>query len=157
MKLLEKYLHNSVALQSLKDLGRLTYVMLLNLFKHLVGLLGQGISPTWGLYLHRTAQHRKTRTNIHASNDVRTHNPNFRAIKAHALDRAATVTGTKLRASGSQQIRTTLQQRSPSKWRQLRTRSIVKLAPLYRWCKAHGKGGGGCVLRWPWSMQFGDG
>jgi len=25
---------------------------------HLVGLLGRGISPTQGLYLHRTTQHR---------------------------------------------------------------------------------------------------
>jgi len=28
----------------------------MNLFGHLVGLLGRGISPTQGLYLHRTTQ-----------------------------------------------------------------------------------------------------
>jgi hypothetical protein len=39
---------------------------LMNLFRHMVGLLGRGISPTQGLYLHRTTQHRKTRTHIHA-------------------------------------------------------------------------------------------
>jgi hypothetical protein len=31
----------------------------MNLFGQLVGLLGWGISPTQGLYLHRTTQHRK--------------------------------------------------------------------------------------------------
>jgi hypothetical protein len=30
--------------------------------RHLVGLLGGGISPAQGLYLHRTTQHRKTQT-----------------------------------------------------------------------------------------------
>jgi len=40
----------------------------------MVGLLGQGISPSQGLYLHRTAQHRKMRTFIHASG-IWTHDP----------------------------------------------------------------------------------
>jgi hypothetical protein len=40
--------------------------------RHLVGLLGWGISPTQGLYLHRTTQHRKTQTNIHAPSSIRT-------------------------------------------------------------------------------------
>jgi len=31
----------------------------MNLFGQLVGLLGRGFSPTQGLYLHRTTQHRK--------------------------------------------------------------------------------------------------
>jgi hypothetical protein len=31
-------------------------------FRHLVGLLGRVISPSQGLYLHRTTQHRKTKT-----------------------------------------------------------------------------------------------
>jgi hypothetical protein len=56
----------SVALQSLKDLGRLTYRWFLELFRHMVGLLGRVINPSQGLYLHRTTQHRKTRTDIHA-------------------------------------------------------------------------------------------
>jgi hypothetical protein len=34
----------------------------------MVGLLGRVISPSQGLYLHRTTQHRNTRTNIHAQN-----------------------------------------------------------------------------------------
>jgi hypothetical protein len=38
-------------------------------FGHLVGLFGRGIIPTQGLYLHRTTQHRKTRTHIHAPSD----------------------------------------------------------------------------------------
>jgi hypothetical protein len=33
------------------------------------------ISPSQGLYLHRTTQHRKTRTNIHALSGIRTHDP----------------------------------------------------------------------------------
>jgi hypothetical protein len=33
---------------------------LMNLFGQLVGLLGREISPTQGLYLHRTTQHRKS-------------------------------------------------------------------------------------------------
>jgi hypothetical protein len=41
-------------------------------FQHLVGFPGRGFSPTQGLYLHRTAQHRKTRTNIHAFSGIRT-------------------------------------------------------------------------------------
>jgi hypothetical protein len=58
------------ALQSLKDLGRLTYRRFLELFRHMVGLLGRVISPSQGLYLHRTTQHRKSRTNIHAYDAV---------------------------------------------------------------------------------------
>jgi hypothetical protein len=62
-----------VALQSLKDLGRLTYKWFLELFRHMVGLLGGVISPSQGLYLRRTTQHRNTRTNIYALSGVRTH------------------------------------------------------------------------------------
>jgi hypothetical protein len=50
-----------VALQSLKDPSHLTYTRFLELFRHMVGLLGRVISPSQGLYLHRTTQHRKTR------------------------------------------------------------------------------------------------
>jgi hypothetical protein len=50
-----------VALQSLKNLGRLTSRRFLELFRHKVGLLGRVISPSQGLYLHRTTQHRKRR------------------------------------------------------------------------------------------------
>jgi hypothetical protein len=50
-----------VALQSFLDPGRLTYRRFLELFRHMVGLLGRVISPSQGLYLHRTTQHRKTR------------------------------------------------------------------------------------------------
>jgi hypothetical protein len=46
------------ALQSLKDLGRFTYRIFLELFRHMVGLLGRVISPSQGLYLHRTTQHK---------------------------------------------------------------------------------------------------
>jgi hypothetical protein len=41
------------------DLGRLTYRRFLELFRHVVGLLGRVISPSQGLYLHRTKQHKK--------------------------------------------------------------------------------------------------
>jgi hypothetical protein len=43
------------------DPGRLAYGRFLELFRHMVGLLGRVISPSQGLYLHRTTQHRKTR------------------------------------------------------------------------------------------------
>jgi hypothetical protein len=57
--------------------------------RHLVWLPGRGISPTQGLYLHTTAQHRKTRTHIHALRGIRTQNLSIQAAKI--LDRAATV------------------------------------------------------------------
>jgi hypothetical protein len=82
-----------VVLQSLKDLGRLTYKRFLELVRYTVGLLGRVISPSQGLYLHRTTQHRKTRTNIHALSGIRTHNPSNQPAKTHASDRTATVTG----------------------------------------------------------------
>jgi len=53
----------------------------MNQFRHLVGLLGRGISPTQGLYLHSTTQHRKTRTHIHASSGIRTPDPSVRALE----------------------------------------------------------------------------
>jgi hypothetical protein len=81
----------SVALQSFKDLGRITYERFLKLFRHLVGLLGRVINQSQGLYLHRTTQHRKTRTNIHAPSGIRTHDSCVPAIKAHAPDCKATV------------------------------------------------------------------
>jgi hypothetical protein len=64
-----------VALQSLMNLGRLTYRRFLELFRHMVGLLERVISPSQGLYLHRTTQHRKTRTNIRAFSGIRIHDP----------------------------------------------------------------------------------
>jgi hypothetical protein len=83
----------SVALQSLKDVGLLTYRKFLELFRHMVGLLGRVISPSQSLYLHRTTQHRETRTNIHALSGIRTHDPSNQPAKTHAPDRMATVTG----------------------------------------------------------------
>jgi hypothetical protein len=35
---------------------RIYFLKFMNLFRQLVGLLGGGISPTQGLYLHRTTQ-----------------------------------------------------------------------------------------------------
>jgi len=40
--------------------------------------LGQGISPTKGLYLHGTTQHTKTQTHIHALNGIQTHDSSVR-------------------------------------------------------------------------------
>jgi len=54
---------------------------LMNLFGHSVGLLGQGISPTQGLCLHRTTKHGKTRTHSHASSEIRTRDPSVRAVE----------------------------------------------------------------------------
>jgi hypothetical protein len=55
-----------------------------NHLRHLVRLLGRGISPSQCLYLHRTTQRRKTRTNIHASSGIRTHVLHVGAIKDRA-------------------------------------------------------------------------
>jgi hypothetical protein len=82
-----------VVLQSLKDLGRLTYRRFLELVRHKVGLLGQVISPSQGLYLHKTIQHRKTRTNIHAFSGIRTQDPSNQPAKTHTSHRTVTVTG----------------------------------------------------------------
>jgi len=53
----------------------------MNLFGHLVGLLGRGVGPTQGLYLHRTTRHRKTQKHIHASSEIRTHDSSVRAVE----------------------------------------------------------------------------
>jgi hypothetical protein len=87
-----KFIFFPVALQSLKDLGRLIYRRFLELFRQMVGLLGRVISPSQGLYLHRKTQNRKTRTNIHALSGIRTHDPSNQPAKTHASDRTATVT-----------------------------------------------------------------
>jgi hypothetical protein len=47
----------------------------------MVGLLGRVIGSTQGPYLHRTTQHRKTRTHIHVSSGIRTHDPSVRAAE----------------------------------------------------------------------------
>jgi hypothetical protein len=83
----------SVAVQSLKDPGRLTYRRFLELFSLTVGLLGRVISRSQSLYLHRTTQHRKMRTNIHTLSGIRTHDPSNQPAKIHASDRTATGTG----------------------------------------------------------------
>jgi hypothetical protein len=44
----------------------------INPFRYFGTLLGWGIGPSQGLYLYRGAQHRKTRTYIHASSGTRT-------------------------------------------------------------------------------------
>jgi hypothetical protein len=59
----------------------------------LVGLPGRGISPKQGLYLHRTPQKGKTRTNIHALSGILTLNPSMQTVKTYASDRVAAVSG----------------------------------------------------------------
>jgi hypothetical protein len=66
----------------------------------MVGLLGRVISASQGLYLHRTTQHRKTRTNIHALNGIRTHDPSNQPAKTHSSDRTAAATGGRKFTSG---------------------------------------------------------
>jgi hypothetical protein len=60
---------------------KLTSEIYESVFGHLVGLFGRGINPSQGHYLHRTAQHRKTRTHIHASSGFRTQDPSVRAVE----------------------------------------------------------------------------
>jgi hypothetical protein len=53
----------------------------LDLFTQSVGLLGRGISPSKGRYMH-TEQHKhriNAHTDIHALNGIRTHGPSVRA------------------------------------------------------------------------------
>jgi hypothetical protein len=64
-----------------------------NQFKHLAGLLGRVVSPSQSLCLHRTVQHRKTKTYIHALSGIRTRDSSIQAAKTHAPDRAATEMG----------------------------------------------------------------
>jgi hypothetical protein len=82
-----------VALQSFWILAASHVGGFLNYFRHMVGLLGWVISPLQGLYLHRTTQHKKTRTDIFALSGTRTHDPSNQPAKTHALDCTATVTG----------------------------------------------------------------
>jgi hypothetical protein len=104
----------SAVLQSLKDPGRLTYRRFLELFRHMVGLLGRVIGPSQGLYLHRTTQHRKTRANIHALSGIRTHDNSNQSAKTHASDRTA-VTGI-----------------YPYTWSKLAVHCIIKYSTVHR-------------------------
>jgi hypothetical protein len=60
------------------------FLKLMNIFGQLVGLLGRGISPTQGLYLHRATQYIKTWTHILASSGIRTRNHSVRAAEDSA-------------------------------------------------------------------------
>jgi hypothetical protein len=53
-----------------------------------VKLLGWGISAKQGLYLHRTARHRKTK--IHAVSGIQTRDLIDQAMKVYASERQAT-------------------------------------------------------------------
>jgi hypothetical protein len=57
---------------------------LMDLFGHLEGLLGRGISPTQGLYLY-TGQHNTTQKNAEThpcgSSGIRSHDPSVRAVE----------------------------------------------------------------------------
>jgi hypothetical protein len=53
-------------------------LQILNL-RQLAGLLGRGISPTQGRYLHRTRETQNNRRHTHTLGGIRTHNPNVRA------------------------------------------------------------------------------
>jgi len=57
------------------------FMKFMNLFGHLVGLLGRGISPMQGLYLHRTKQHREMQTHIPTPSRIRTCDPNVGAAE----------------------------------------------------------------------------
>jgi hypothetical protein len=60
---------------------RLLFSLFPNLFWHMVGLLGWVISLSQGLYLHRTPQHRTTRTNIHVLSGIRTCDPVYERLR----------------------------------------------------------------------------
>jgi hypothetical protein len=50
-----------------------------------------GFGTSHGLCLHRTTQHRKTMTNIHALSGIQTHDSSVQEVKTHVLDHATTV------------------------------------------------------------------
>jgi hypothetical protein len=45
------------------------------------------------LYLHRTTEHRNTKTAIHASRGIRIHDPSNEAAKTYSISRAVTGIG----------------------------------------------------------------
>jgi hypothetical protein len=49
----------------------------------MIGLLVWGIGLSQGLYVHRTAKHRKTLTYIHTSSGIRTRGPSVHALQVH--------------------------------------------------------------------------
>jgi hypothetical protein len=92
-----KFLSFPVVIQFWENLGCILMRGFETVFvRQLVGLLGRGVVPSQGLYLHRIAQHRKTKTIIHTLNGIRTHDPRIQAVKPHDTDRPATVTGRKI-------------------------------------------------------------
>lgn len=72
---------------------------IMNQFRDLVGLAGRDQSVTRPLHT-QDSKHRKTRTNIHASGGIRTHDPSIQAVTTHALERAATGIGCKHHYAG---------------------------------------------------------
>jgi hypothetical protein len=65
------------------------------LFRPLVGLLGRGVGPSQGLYLHRTTQHTKTRISIHALSGIRTHDNSSFLCSRHVSLILKKITSTK--------------------------------------------------------------
>jgi hypothetical protein len=49
------------------------------ILQRVVGLLGRRISQLQGRYLHAEQHREETRTDIHASSEIRTHDPTVRA------------------------------------------------------------------------------
>jgi hypothetical protein len=64
-------------------------------FRKLIKVLGRTPFDEWyrkGFYLHRPTQHRNTKTKIHASSGIQTHDPSNQAARTCALDHIATGT-----------------------------------------------------------------
>jgi hypothetical protein len=74
-------------------IGSWPFLQFRNLLTLVVGLRGRVISPPQGRYLH-TGQHKHRKNahpDIHASSEIRNHDPIERAKTVRALDRASTV------------------------------------------------------------------
>jgi hypothetical protein len=73
------FIQSAMALQLF--VGPWPLVQFLNLFRQQVGLLGNGVSPSQGRYLHTELhKHRiHAHTDIHALSRIRTHDPSVRA------------------------------------------------------------------------------
>jgi hypothetical protein len=92
----EMYVYLSMALQTF--VGPWPLFQFLDLFTQSVGLLGRGISPSQGRYLHtgKHKQNKRTQTSMPQLR-LETTTPMFERTKpVHAFDRAATVIGKKI-------------------------------------------------------------
>jgi hypothetical protein len=87
------YMFFPVEIQSLNDLGRLTYRRFLELFRHMVGLLGSDQPVARPLPTQDNTTQKDADKHPCLDSEIRTHDPSDQPAKTHASDSTATVTG----------------------------------------------------------------